>query len=65
MTMGLTRSAPGVMTAEKITTPSTAMRRELRRRLDVTMPTFESRTRMIGNSITMPKARKSMVTKPK
>src|ERR1035437_3555694 len=61
MTMGLTRSAPGVMRAEKITIPSTAMRRELRSRLEVTMPTFDSRTRTIGNSITTPKARKRMV----
>ena len=42
-----------------------AIRRELRRPLEVTMPTLESRTRMIGNSITRPKARKRIVTKPK
>ena len=41
------------------------MRRELRRRAELTMPTLESRTSTIGNSITTPKAMKSTVTKPK
>ena len=53
------------MEAMVITMPSTAIRRELRRPLDVTMPTFESRTSTIGNSITRPKARKRTVTNPK
>ena len=65
ITIGLTKSAPGVTKVEKIVIPRIAIRRDRSSRFEVTMPTFESSTRKIGNSITSPKARKSVVMNPK
>ena len=64
-TNGLTRSPPGVATAEKIAMPRITIRREDASRSEVTMPTRDSPTRRIGNSMTRPNARNIVVTKSK
>ena len=64
-TVGLTRSPPGVTAAEKIAIPRMTYRRDRDSRYELMIPTFERRTRTIGNSIVRPKARNSVPTKPK
>ena len=53
-TNGLTRSPPGVATAEKIAIARITYRREAASAADVTIPTRDSAYRTIGNSITQP-----------
>ena len=62
---GLIGSPPGVATAATIAMTRSACRLRAARACDVTIPTFESSTRTIGNSIARPNARNSVVTKPK
>src|SRR5512142_1978823 len=63
-TVGLTRSPPGVTAAEKIAIPRITKRLDRDSRAELMIPTFERMTRMIGNSIVRPNARKSVPTKP-
>ena len=64
-TNGLTRSPPGVATAEKMAIPRITNRRDARSRSEVRIPTRDRPTSRIGNSMTSPKARNIVVTKSK